>query len=259
MFLVRKFHQFHAELSKLTASVSEGAWLFEGEGAVGARTGISPEGMSHTLQALLERQKLETAREGGDIAAQVYVRAQYAMAALADERFLTIEWGGRNAWRENLLEKRLFDSRRAGQELFERIDDVLERDSMYAELARVYLMVLALGFQGRYRDQPGADATIAEYRRRLFRFIYGRHPQALRGNEHLVPQAYAAAMHGEGHAAELPYLRRWVLAFILIVGAWLAGSELIWRAAVSGLDPLVDDIQTIGNQTHTSVLVGGAL
>src|SRR5204863_4757031 len=146
MFLIDKFQQFYGEVLRLRGRVAEGSWVFQGDAAA-SEPRESPSGVWRKLVGLLERQSLDAGREGGDFGLEVYRRAQYAMAALADEIFINLDWVGRDAWREHLLEARLFGSHRAGEELFERIDNLLrDHDSLYGELARIYLMVLALGF-----------------------------------------------------------------------------------------------------------------
>ena len=255
MFLVAKFQQFHAELMRLSAKVGPGAWSSDGDAAFDrGLPESSPVAIRRALVTLLERQAMEAGREGGDVAVDLYRRAQYAMAALADEVFLHMaEWSGRDAWREDLIEARLFNSRRAGEELFERIDDLLrERDGLHTELARIYLTVLALGFQGKYRGQRDAEQELADYRRRLYRFIFGRAPQALHGKEPLVPQTYLAAIHNERRGVKVPYLRPWVVALVLIATAWLASSQLIWRYAVAELAPLVTQIRELAAEPRTA-------
>jgi type VI secretion system protein ImpK len=257
MFLIEKFQQFGGELERLVAQISHGAWVFDSSGT-GALEPDAPRDDASTvaiwrkLLTLLEKQALEAGREGGDVALAVYRRAQYAMAALADETFLHVDWIGREAWRKNLLETRLFGTHTAGSELFDRIDELLrERDPVNNELARVYLAVLALGFQGKFRGQSDADQDLTGYRRRLFRFIFGREPQAVRGNEPLVPQTYTAT-RDERHAVELPYLRPWILAFIFTIVAWLAASEVIWKYAIADIEPLVREIITLAPDTTTA-------
>jgi type VI secretion system protein ImpK len=261
MFLVEKFQQFHADLDRMVARVAHGAWLFEGADAAldpdapGERA--STVAVWRKLLTILERQALEAGREGGDVALAVYRRAQYAMVALADETFLNLDWIGRNSWREHLLETRLFGTHTAGGELFDRIDELLrERDPVNNELARVYLAVLALGFQGKFRGSGDADQDLAGYRRRLFRFIFGREPQAVRGNEPLVPQTYSAT-RDERHAIELPYLRPWILAFILTIVAWLAASEAVWRYSIAEIEPLVRDIISLAPESAPPPHAGG--
>jgi type VI secretion system protein ImpK len=245
MFLIDKFQQFYGEVLRMRGRVVEGNWVFQSDpGSAGAapEPRESPVGVWRKLVALLERQSLDAAREGGDFGVAIYRRAQYAMAALADEIFINLQWAGRDAWRDHLLEAKFFGSHRAGEELFERIDALLrEHDTLYGELARIYLMVLALGFQGKFRGRADAHETIELYRRRLFRFIYQRDPQVAYGGERMIPQAYAATLD-EATVSKLPYLKPWIWTLVLVLVLWVAGSHLLWRNAVSHLEPIVDEI-----------------
>lgn len=249
MFLIDAFQQFYGEVIRLKGRLSGGTWSVE---EVAERTNdITPSGVWRKLLSILERQALEAGREGGDFGVELYRKAQYAMAALADETFLNLNWVGREAWRQHLLESRLFGSHRAGDELFEKIDELLrDRDSLHLELARVYLMVLALGFQGKYRGKPGADEDVASYRRRLFRFIFSRDPEAVRGNDNLVPQAYAETLDVP-RAVQLPYLKPWVWAMVLIIVVWVGVAHLMWESAISRLDPYVKQIKQHSAITDT--------
>jgi len=243
MFLIDKFQQFYGEVIRLRGRVAEGSWVFQADASGAANEPReSPSGVWRKLVGLLERQSLDAGREGGDFGLEIYRRAQYAMAALADELFINLDWPGRDAWREHLLEAKLFGSHHAGEELFERIDFLLrDHDALYGELARIYLMVLALGFQGKFRGRADGDEQIESYRRRLFRFIYARDPQVVQGSERVVPQAYAATLD-EASMSELPYLKPWIWTLVLVIVVWLAGSHMLWRHAVADLEPLVDDI-----------------
>jgi type VI secretion system protein ImpK len=244
MFLLDKFQQFHSELVRLKTRVAAGAWVFQGEenalGESAARE--SPTAVWRRLSSLLERQSLEAGSQGGDFAVELYRRAQYAMAALADEVFLNVDWVGRDSWREHLLEAKFFGSHRAGEELFDRIEELLHnRESLFAELGRVYLIVLGLGFQGQYRGRPDAEETIAVYRRRLFRFVFNRDPMALRGDQYVVPQAYAATLD-EAVTTELPDLRPWFWAMAASLLLWAGGTYAAWRYSTSVLTPLITRI-----------------
>ena len=56
----------------------------------------------------------------------VYRDAQYAMAALADEQLLLeVDWSGRSAWLDLMLESALFDTRIAGVRFYRLIDRLL--------------------------------------------------------------------------------------------------------------------------------------
>lgn len=250
MFLLDRFQDFYLEVLRLKQSVGKGSWVFDAQPGQSVQLSplgqpvedLSPTAVWRNLHALLERQALEASRSGGDFALEVYRRTQYGMAALADEVFLHLDWPGREAWRSNLLEARLFGSHRAGEELFERIEELLrDRDNVYSELARVYLTILALGFQGKFRGHPEAERELESYRRRLFRFIFGRDPQAVRGDDRLMPEAYAATLD-EGSGITLPHLKPWVWAMALLVALWLGGGHLLWRSTIDGIEPFVAEI-----------------
>lgn len=240
-FLLAAFREFYRELLRVKHRVEAGEWhaAARPEGAVRSSDGTA---VWQELAALLDRQALDASRSGGDIGRELYLQAQYAMAALADEIFLHLDWPGRLAWKENLLEAKLFGTHRAGEVLLERIESVLRgRDPVYAELARVYLMVLALGFEGRLRGSEEGPALLAAYRRALYRFAFRRDPRVVRGEEPVAPAAYAATLEA-GEGARLPHLRRWLIAAAVVVAIWIVGGHLVWRHLVSDFEPYVERI-----------------
>lgn len=190
------------------------------------------------LLSLLERQALAWRTSHGELAVELYRHAQYVMAALADEALLNCEWAGREEWRGRLLETRLFGTYRAGELFFARLDALLaKRDPIYSELARIYLLALILGFEGKWRGREGAEAELARYRRQLFRLIFQRDPELRVRPEPLFPAAYAVTLD-EGAGRHLPYLKPWLLLIGLIAVFWVAASVPLW-------DRLSADLETI--------------
>ncbi len=242
MFVTEKFQQFQAELTRLQERAQEGSMAFDSDAPADVRgAALSASAAWRRILNVLERQEQDAVRQGGDLGLELYKRAQYAMAAFADEVFLNLDWAGREAWRQNLVEAKLFGTHRAGEELFERIDELLrDRDSGHTEIARIYLSVLALGFQGRYRGRPDAEQEIEVIRRRLYRFIFGRDPRVVRGREAVAPQAYLGTV--ERPRVELPHLKPWIWAIALVVLVWAVGQHLIWERTMTEIDPLVTRI-----------------
>jgi type VI secretion system protein ImpK len=196
------------------------------------------------LLATLERQAAGAARIGGLYGAETFQAAQYVMAALADEVFLQLDWPGRDAWQANLLESRLFGTHRAGEEVFLRLDALLQsRDPIYTDLAKVYLFALALGFQGRYRDTAGGPVRLDDYRRQLFDVVVHREPLLAAGAEPLFSEAYTRTL-AEAEEVRLPYLRRWVVAACAVGGVWLVVQWRLWAELTEDLWPLV--LQILG-------------
>lgn len=199
-----------------------------------------PDLLLEHLQQYLEADLRDYARHASDLMAAQFREAQYAMVALADDVFLhEVDWGGRETWRFNHLEHRIFQSRLAGERIFERIESLLAtNDRRLDQLASVYLCVLSLGFQGRYRG-AGGEAPLRSLAERLFRLISGREPAltgdwAGRPRQPVIPSAYAHTVSADrahpGHRH--PDWRR-LLAAVAV--AWLVAGEILWFTAGSPL------------------------
>jgi len=149
------------------------------------------------LLAVVSHQAREVRGSASAVEAQAHAKAQYAMAALADEIFLLeLPWSAREAWLDNLLEKRLFRSCSAGQQFYDLVDLLLEsrdRSALQIDLASVYLLALQLGFKGIYRGQTGAE-KVRRYREELFRIVRGTNGMA--GSPLAFPQAYQHVLVG---------------------------------------------------------------
>jgi type VI secretion system protein ImpK len=207
-----------------------------------AAPAVAPATVWQALLGVLSRQEAEVRRSGGEYASAIYRRAQYVMAALADEIFLYLDWPGREAWRTNLLEFKLFQSYRAGEEIFRRIEALLRtRDPADAELAKIYLMALALGFRGQLRG-PEAQARIDWYRRELYTYLTHRDPGTPREPHSLFPEAYQSTAETSGAGRRLSAARRWLLAGLLLALLWIVVAHRVWIGVVEDLSPLVDQI-----------------
>jgi type VI secretion system protein ImpK len=226
-YLLRAFREFYAEVVRQRRAVLADPWPRAGEGDASAAA--TPDGaVSGRLQALLERQALEAGQLGGQAGAALYRDAQYVMAAVGDEVFLHLEWWGRRAWAGALLESRLFGSQVAGERVFDQIDQLLrDRDPVRRDLAAVYLMVLSLGFQGRYRESSDAF-RLEEYRRELFGFVFRRQPSLVRGERRLFPAAYEHTLRS---APPPPSRRatRWAAVLAGVTLAYLLAAGVAWR------------------------------
>jgi type VI secretion system protein ImpK len=191
-------------------------------------------GVWQQLLTALERQAME-AGQGGAFAYEVYREAQYVMAALADEVFLYLEWEGKSTW--PLLESRLFQSHIAGEEIFNRLDRLLQRrDPFYLDLAAVYFMALSLGFQGKYRGREDHDRM--EYRRQLFHMIYRRDPKLFTATGPLFPQTYQHTLD-KVEIKRLPAQWTWLWLLALVPLAWIGVAQYTWSSAAGRVSCLI--------------------
>lgn len=236
--LLVQFGDFFAELLRLKYALAGGR--------LGAGDGLTPAdlaGLVHQrLRTLLEAQAVKARHWGGAYGETLYREAQYVMAALADETMLLrINWDGKQAWQDRLLETALFGTRVAGERVFERLDALLDDSTRAsADLATIYLVALALGFRGRYW-RPEDEGDLRSYRAALARIIARHDPELAREGARLFPQAYAHTID-QGRAVRLPYLRPWALALLAVLSLFLAGSHLIW---VAGTDEVVHAVERI--------------
>jgi type VI secretion system protein ImpK len=191
-----------------------------------------PEIILERLQQFLENDARNFSRKATEMMLAQYREAQYAMVALADDVFLhEIDWYGRDVWRGNHLEQRIFQSRLAGDRIFERMDKLLASgDRRLLQLASIYLCILSLGFRGRHRG-PRGEVLVRGYAQRLFEMISGRDPLLL-GDfattvRPLVPSAYAHTVTGDS-ARRGRFQLRWPWVAALIVAGWLVLGQAAW-------------------------------
>jgi type VI secretion system protein ImpK len=229
VFLIEKFHEFYREL------VATHAQLHSGE--------IRPEVAHERLVSLLNRQESEAQRESGYYGTETFRRAKYAMAALGDELMLRRDDGHGETWMGHLLETALFRSQRAGEKLFDDIDEMQNLGSSAAELAMVYLAVLGLDFQGCFRGLADPKKEIDVYRRKLYRLSYGREPVVVTGEQPIAAAAYASTLT-DGEGGQLPHIRPWIYALLLIVVLYIVAGEEIWRYATNDLEGPLQTINT---------------
>ncbi|HLI83552.1 MAG TPA: DotU family type IV/VI secretion system protein [Bryobacteraceae bacterium] len=197
--------------------------------------------ISARLSELMDRQALFAGRSVGEIGYRLYREVQYVMAALADETFLRLDWPGRDYWARHLLETQLFDSHNAGEEIFARMDRLLDQpERSYTDIYAVYLMALSLGFRGKYW---GADdgGCLERYRARLFARVYRRQPELFSGQSRLFPESYRHTL-SEGAARRLPAPSRWFAALALAVLLWFGITWLLWDNLTGDLEASVHKI-----------------
>ncbi|GDY14340.1 hypothetical protein LBMAG53_32180 [Planctomycetota bacterium] len=145
--------------------------------------------------------------------------AKYALVALIDESVMLSELPARDDWLSAPLQLRYFDEVTAGEEFYNRIDQV--RGARRYDALEIYWLCLAFGFKGKYGDRKGGE------RRRILMDALASEINQARGVDPrapLSPQATAAA----ANALDLP---RWPLirlAWWIVPSASLAGVLAVW-------------------------------
>ncbi|SFC95616.1 type IVB secretion system protein IcmH/DotU [Pseudoalteromonas denitrificans] len=77
--------------------------------------------------------------------------AKFALAALVDEMVMSSGHAIRMQWMSRPLQLEFFGNNRAGEEFFERLDNLQKAGESKASVLEVYYLCLQLGFEGAYK------------------------------------------------------------------------------------------------------------
>lgn len=248
-FLFAKFRAFYNEVIRFQHQKSEfsagfaTAMIADGEDP-GPETAANA--LSRRLCELLELQAAEAKWMGGE-AAERYPDAQYVMAALADEVFTYSEWEGQSVWPKYRLEQRIYRTHAAEVDVFARIDTLLKdapETAVARDLARVYLLVLAAGFLGKWRPF-GLTRAVAEYRRRLYEYIHEGDALMLYASDRRVfPDAVSRTL--EGHAvARFSAAQRWAAILAVLATTYFVVAHVAWSNSSSDLRDVTARIKSL--------------
>jgi type IV/VI secretion system ImpK/VasF family protein len=174
---------------------------------------------------------------GADTARELF----YMMTVFSDEIFINIDWGGKQTWEDNLLEERIFKSHCAGIKVFSNIDTLVNaKPEASKRIALIYLLVLALGFKGRFlfNDQ---DNSLLNYKKKLFLVLYNLKSNVFEKLHSLFPQNNTE-LAGQVRKILSPDFIRWTvygilgaLAFIYIITSlispYFAAKSILFTAA----------------------------
>jgi type VI secretion system protein ImpK len=241
--LLLQFRDFYGELIKLKRLIKAGQTPATGpaDKSLGERNALA---VSERLAAVMEQQSILAGRRGTDYTG-IYRQTEYVMAALADETLLHhVEWEGKQAWNQHLIEYRLFQTRIAGDEFFKRLDKLLlTPDPMYKDLATVYLLAIMLGFRGRYW---GANdrGKISYYRRQLFVFIFHGQPELSKETKQLFPEAYLHTVE-EAAGRKVPRWKIWYVLLVLLFVGYILLSRSIWIRWTTDLETISGRIEKL--------------
>ena len=226
-WLQKCFRDFVVELERQKVAVAAGDWKpvtgsdrpFDAAHAGQRGPNSAWEGIAN----LLREQEAEVGRAEAT-GLQLYRQAQYAMVALADETFRVSlgDWSGREGWMSYSIEMAFYQTQYAGEELFRRIDALLERrDPGERDLAEIYYLVLSLGFQGKYG--PLRDRARLEELRQLLYNAFTERRDAPLGVVSQQPYEY---VESGTRGANIPSASR-SLSFLAIVTVFLLVATFI--------------------------------
>lgn len=81
--------------------------------------------------------------------------ARYALCATLDETIQITQWGRQQAWESRNLLITFQKEQSANDRFFSILDQIREDPSHYIDILEIMYLCLSLGFEGRYRQDPG--------------------------------------------------------------------------------------------------------
>lgn len=117
-----------------------------------ARDLPTPDVLQRRIGGVLE-QMAEKARAAG-VSEDDVAETRYALVAFLDERLLSSEWTGKQAWQARPLQLVYFNENTAGEGFFTRLK-VLLSEPQRAHVLQIYYLCLTLGFRGQYALRGG--------------------------------------------------------------------------------------------------------
>ena len=104
-------------------------------------------------------------------------QACYALCALIDETILGTPWGLRSIWGKQSLLITFYREATAGETFFNFLHKARESPRNYLDILEFFYICLSLGFQGKFRVEPGGADRLTRLRQDLLR---GNHSRARR-------------------------------------------------------------------------------
>ncbi len=86
----------------------------------------------------------------------------FALVAFLDETILGSEWSGKESWFAYPLQMEYFNRFDAGDEFFNRLQELRQSTRQNVDAVEVFYLCLALGFRGRYQFNPEKVQPIIE-------------------------------------------------------------------------------------------------
>jgi type VI secretion system protein ImpK len=167
-------------------------------------------------------------------------RARYAVLATLDDIVQNLPGGATSDWARQSLVVQSFGQAFGGDQFWTILDNMLSRPAAYRDLLELYQACLAVGFLGRYRTLPDAQAQLNAKMNAIYAALGDIRA---RPETDLVPhwQGVAAPVRTVGWTTRFVGIAAVVLAALLLVflgmKLWLDGRDEAAWAALRQLPP----------------------
>jgi len=126
----------------------------------------------------------------GNISAEEWEDARFAVCSWVDESILCSSWEGKTRWIHEQLQRMYYGTTNGGEEFFDRLGELAPEAKSVRE---VYAYCLAMGFKGRYFKRED-EARLEAIRESNFKYVPDESviEKALSESESLFPRAYTS-------------------------------------------------------------------
>lgn len=167
------------------------------------------------IQRLLSES--EACVKKGAFSPEDYDQARFVVCAWVDEAVLSSSWNQKGSWQREQLQRLLYNTTDAGEEVFERLNALGFHQQ---DVREVFYLCLALGFKGRFIHQ-GDEFLLEQLKTSNLKFLMGSSvgiPSLDRAE--LFPEAYPT------HSVEIAPQKRG-FRFSLVTLSALAGPLVL--------------------------------
>lgn len=254
-FIIGAFADYYQELVMAKTAIASGKF----QDYLGSNSISSNSIDADVLGAIYKKLKAKLTKQQRFIRANTtafeqhdYLKVLYAACVITDEQFLfDVDWGGQKnqqklqqLWQDDyLLERSFFKTEDAGFSVYEKIDEILKErvnDNNRSDLIAVYLLLLTLGFRGKYRTSiMRKSKQLEETKRKLYRALDKPLDQ-----DQIFAQAYQhlLAVTEDPNIHRMAPLKRWYQYSCYAVIAYLLLSSIIWLSLTAGLKDEVESL-----------------
>jgi type VI secretion system protein ImpK len=122
-------------------------------------------------QAVQEIQAFEDRLRSANVSAEDSLVARYVICTFVDSAVLNTPWGAQGDWASQSLLVMFHKEVSGGEKFFEILERLRADPARYIDLIELLFVCLALGYEGKYRRDPGGQNRLAELQHDLYRLI----------------------------------------------------------------------------------------
>ncbi|MCF6775348.1 DotU family type IV/VI secretion system protein [Thiotrichales bacterium 19X7-9] len=165
-----------------------------------------------------------------------YQESLFAICAWFDEIVLCSNWKEKLKWKKAMLQQKYFNTTRAGEIFFEKLDTIPPGE---IDLIEIYFYCLKLGFKGKYHRAQDC-IVLTEKCKSIYQLVMGQHGgdfdkplvHCTLTPDGLIENSAITQLQGHKHRRRLTRLIWWLVPMIPFVVVTLVFNEVIQSMAV---------------------------